>query len=257
MRGNFGRGALENGGNRAKTEACFYDINVTKAGFFAAVGQLKYNRGRRGGGGERRGLIRRRNTARDKTGVNLCWRGKHRVNVDKRLNCAFLRIKLRKTLKKFCDASHGFSIRFDKKEPRFLGGNVFSKAVLTNLGGWGYHIDKDTENVSKNVTRIGGIVYVWRKKFALAKKIRFSQNRVQCVWKSLCIKDKGGLYGRNQKKMDDGTTCSGIGGLSFGAVLVCFADEKHKRGRRFRCGNDDGATGGGRKPKRRSFAAGH
>ena len=61
---NFGRGALENGGNRAKTEACFYDINVTKAGFFAAVGQLKYNRGRRGGGGARRGLIRRRNTAR-------------------------------------------------------------------------------------------------------------------------------------------------------------------------------------------------
>ena len=50
---NFGRGAHENGGNRAKTEACFYDINVTKAGFFAAVGQLKYNRGRRGGGGER------------------------------------------------------------------------------------------------------------------------------------------------------------------------------------------------------------
>ncbi len=48
VRGNFGRGALENGGNRAKTEACFYDINVTKAGFFAAVGQLKYNRGRRG-----------------------------------------------------------------------------------------------------------------------------------------------------------------------------------------------------------------
>ena len=45
---NFGRGAHENGGNRAKTEACFYDINVTKAGFFAAVGQLKYNRGRRG-----------------------------------------------------------------------------------------------------------------------------------------------------------------------------------------------------------------
>lgn len=67
---NFGRGAHENGGNRAKTEACFYDINVTKAGFFAAVGQLKYNRGRRGGGGARRGLIRRRNTARDKTGVN-------------------------------------------------------------------------------------------------------------------------------------------------------------------------------------------
>lgn len=53
VRGSFGRGALENGGNRAKTEACFYDINVTKAGFFAAVGQLKYNRGRRGGGGER------------------------------------------------------------------------------------------------------------------------------------------------------------------------------------------------------------
>ena len=127
-------GPLKNGGNRAKTEACFYDINVTKAGFFAAVGQLKYNRGRRGGGGERRGLIRRRNTAGDKTGVNLCWRGKHRVNVDKRLNCAFLRIKLWKTLKKFCDASHGFSIRFDKKEPPFLGENVFSKAVLTNLG---------------------------------------------------------------------------------------------------------------------------
>ena len=57
-------GPLKNGGNRAKTEACFYDINVTKAGFFAAVGQLKYNRGRRGGGGARRGLIRRRNTAR-------------------------------------------------------------------------------------------------------------------------------------------------------------------------------------------------
>ena len=47
VRGNFGRGAHENGGNRAKTEACFYDINVTKAGFFAAVGQLKYNRERR------------------------------------------------------------------------------------------------------------------------------------------------------------------------------------------------------------------
>lgn len=135
VRGNFGRGAHENGGNRAKTEACFYDINVTKAGFFAAVGQLKYNSGRRGGGGARRGLIRRRNTAGDKTGVNLCWRGKHRVNVDKRLNCAFLRIKLWKMLKKFCGASHGFSIRFDKKEPRFLGENVFSKAVLTNLGG--------------------------------------------------------------------------------------------------------------------------
>ena len=175
MRGNFGRGGLEKGGNRAKTEACFYDINVTKAGFFAAVGQLKYNRGRRGGGGARRGLIRRRNTAGDKTGVNLCWRGKHRVNVDKRLNCAFLRIKLWKTLKKFCGASHGFSIRFDKKEPRFLGGNVFSKAVLTNPGGWGYYIDKDTENVSKNVTRIGGIVYIWRKKFTFAKKIRFGE----------------------------------------------------------------------------------
>ena len=183
---------LENGGNRAKTEACFYDINVTKAGFFAAVGQLKYNRGRRGGGGVRRGLIRRRNMAQDKTGVNLCWRGKHRVNVDKRLNCAFLRIKLWKTLKKFCGASHGFSIRFDKKEPPFLGENVFSKAVLTNPGGGGYHIDKDTENVSKNVTRIGGIVYVWRKKFALAKKIRFGEKNslfakpcVVCVEKSL------------------------------------------------------------------------
>ena len=190
--GNFGRGAHENGGNRAKTEACFYDINVTKAGFFAAVGQLKYNRGRRGGGGARRGLIRRRNTAGDKTGVNLCWRGKHRVNVDKRLNCAFLRIKLWKTLKKFCGASHGFSIRFDKKEPPFLGENVFSKAVLTNLGGWGYHIDKDTENVSKNVTRIGGIVFIWRKKFALAKKIRFGEKNslfakpcAVCVEKSL------------------------------------------------------------------------
>ena len=64
VRGNFGRGAIEKGGNRAKSEACFYDIKVTKAGFFAAVGQLKYNRGRRGGGGARRGLIRRRNTAR-------------------------------------------------------------------------------------------------------------------------------------------------------------------------------------------------
>ena len=89
VRGNFGRGAIEKGGNRAKREACFYDINVTKAGFFAAVGQLKYNRGRRGGGGARCGLIRRRNTVRDKTGVNLFWRGKHRVNVDKRRNCAF------------------------------------------------------------------------------------------------------------------------------------------------------------------------
>ncbi len=40
-------------------------------------------------------------------------------------------------------------------------------------------------HVSAELFMFGEKNSLWRKKFALAKKIRFSQNRVQCVEKSL------------------------------------------------------------------------
>ena len=90
-----------------------------------------------------------------------------------------MRIKLWKTLKKFCDASHGFSIRFDKKEPPFLGKNVFSKAVLTKQGGGDIILIKILKMYRKK-SHVAAELFMLGEKNSL-----FAKPCVVCVEKSL------------------------------------------------------------------------